>query len=142
MTAPAIDPAFAELPKGTELVLLVEDNEQLCALGAQILLRLGYKVITVPNGAQAEALPAGVLAKVDLLITDIVMPEVNGLKLVERLFKRELKPAVLYTSGYVDALPTGVTNDGKRMHFLPKPWTPRALATAARAALDSGGRRE
>lgn len=85
------------------------------------------------------ALPPGscILSKVDRLITDIVMPEINGLKLAERLFKRELKLAVIYTSGYVDALPAGRGSDGKRMHFLPKPWTPRALALAARQALAS-----
>ena len=137
MTAIAVDPFTTELPRGTELVLLVDDNEQLGALGAQILLWLGYRVIRTSNGARAESLPAGVLGRVELLITDLLMPEVNGLKLVERLRKRELTPAVLFTSGYVDAMPVGHTPDGKLTHFLAKPWTPRALATAARKALDA-----
>jgi len=126
----------ADLPHGNELVLVVDDNPPLALLATVTLQRLGYKVIRVANGARANTLPAGVLSRVELLLTDVVMPEMNGIKLVEQFFKRELAPAIVYMSGYIDAPGLGETLDGRRIRFLPKPFTARALAGVVRQALD------
>jgi two-component system cell cycle sensor histidine kinase/response regulator CckA len=139
MTAIALDTMNipdADLPRGSELVLVVDDNEALAALATRTLQRLGYRVIAVTNGARANALPAGILSQVELLLTDIVMPEMNGVRLVEQFLKREFAPAIVYMSGYCDAMAQGETADGRPIHFLPKPWSARALAQVARRALD------
>lgn len=136
MTAIALDAIGADLPRGTEFVLVVDDNERLAVLATKMLLGLGYKVICTANGARASELPPEVLSRVDLLLTDILMPEMNGIKLVEHLLKRELTPAIVYMSGYCDAPALGETVDGRTIHFLPKPWSAQGLAGVVRRALD------
>lgn len=132
--AAATEPATAL--SGEETILLVEDFPQLRKRGAQMLAKLGYKVIEAENGQEAlSALKA--TGRVDLLFTDVVMPGgMNGFELAEtaRCVQPDLK--VLYTSGYAEGaeFDFGATNrSGPRLH---KPYSRRDLAETVRLTLD------
>jgi CheY-like chemotaxis protein len=108
-------------------ILLVEDQDGLRLLAEELLLEAGYKVLSAPNGRVALKLVEGYPDKIDLLITDVVMPEMNGPDLAQRLLG--LRPAlmVLFVSGYSgDALlHRGAIENGTA--FLQKPFTPNGL---------------
>ena len=130
-------PAEARLSlRGTETVLLVEDEAIVRTLAEAILTRKGYTVVCAADGASAlELLPGGEV-QVDLLLTDVVMPGMDGMQLYERA--RALQPdlRVVFMSGYTDNVltPQGVL-DG-RFVFLRKPFTVNGLATRVREALE------
>jgi two-component system, cell cycle sensor histidine kinase and response regulator CckA len=118
-----------------ETILIAEDDEQIRAIAAQGLARLGYRVIVCSNGAQAfDAAVAA--APVHLLITDVVMPDMNGRELSERLLLRQPKMKVLFTSGYTADIigRHGILDPGTE--FLPKPYGPKDLARRVREVLD------
>jgi len=126
----------AESPRGRETILLVEDEVGVRNLAVQILQRLGYTVLQAANGVEALGVCREHCRELDLLLTDVVMPEMSGKELVERL--RVMCPAlkVLYMSGYTDealghhgALESGVM-------LLQKPFTSAQLAQRVRLALD------
>ena len=130
-------PPHAEAPaRGTERVLLVEDDDEVRGLTARVLRAAGYDVVVGATGEQAMAAVVGGAA-VDLLVTDVVMPGMGGRELVDRL--RAVAPGlrVLYTSGYTDdaVVRNGVEQD--TVHFLQKPFTPAALARKVREVLDA-----
>ncbi|MBI4410486.1 MAG: PAS domain S-box protein [Gemmatimonadetes bacterium] len=138
--APASEPADATAapvaapPPGRGTVLLVEDEDAVRNLIRKILQRYGYSVIEAASGAAAlRALQTG--ERIDLLITDVVMPEMSGRELVNRL--APLRPAlrILYISGYAeDAVhQQGVLDPGTS--FLEKPFTPETLVRKVREAL-------
>lgn len=118
-------------PGGSEAILLVDDNQTLMAVARRHLAALGYKVICAASGPEAlTILESG--EAVDLLFTDIVMPEgMSGYQLAEAA--RHLRPGlrVLFTSGYAAELSE---HDG---HMLPKPYDRRGLSQAVRTALDA-----
>jgi signal transduction histidine kinase/DNA-binding response OmpR family regulator len=130
-------PEAQGLPRGTETILLVEDETTLREMAAKLLRRLGYTVLVAANGVEALALKgqAGT-GPVDLLFTDVVMPEMNGIELADRV--RELYPntRVLFTSAYTEnaILHQGVLQEG--VALLQKPFTPAALAHKLREVLD------
>lgn len=123
-------------PRGDETVLIVEDEPAILKLGATILGRQGYTVLTAGTPNQAIQVVAEQGDAINLLITDVVMPEMNGRDLVERL--REVKPDLkcLYISGYTaDAIAHhGVLDEGVR--FLQKPFSVLELTTRVRQVLD------
>jgi PAS domain S-box-containing protein len=125
-----------ELPHGTETVLLAEDAAPVRAVAKLILDRCGYTVIEAPNGKVALDVAAGHREGVDLLVTDVVMPEMSGRELADRL--RELRPGikVLFVSGYTDdaVVRHGILDPGNA--YLQKPFTPEALALKVRDVLD------
>jgi CheY-like chemotaxis protein len=127
----------AELPRGTETILLVEDDPALRDMASTLLRRLGYKVLAAANGIEALSLKQqrGV-GHMDLLFTDIVMPHMSGKELSERV--RVLFPhtRILFTSAYTENAVTrqGVLDKGAAL--LPKPFTPSALAFKVREVLD------
>lgn len=120
-----------------ETVLLVEDEPSILDLGRAMLERLGYRVLAAgsPDDAirQAETHPG----EIALLVTDVVMPQMNGRELAQRL--AEIRPGIpcLFVSGY----PADVLADrgvlGEEIAFLPKPYTSRELAAKIRAVLDA-----
>lgn len=130
-------PMTDDMPRGEETILVVDDNHQVTSLAATTLRRLGYRVISAPDGRTAGELAAEVLAEVDLVITDVMMPRLHGPGLIEWLAERNVRPAVIYTSSYLDAPREGCTPDGRETLFLSKPWGPQALALAVRRALDA-----
>jgi CheY-like chemotaxis protein len=133
----ATAPASAPADSGTETVLVVEDDAQVRGLVSRMLKKQGYEVLEAARPSEALAIAATSAGPIHLLVTDVVMPELNGRELGSQV--RALRPdvAILYMSGYSDHLldRDGVLEPG--LHFLPKPITPVPLAKAVRAALDA-----
>ncbi|RJP17925.1 MAG: response regulator, partial [Deltaproteobacteria bacterium] len=121
---------------GTETVLLVEDEEVLRGLCVQVLEQLGYRVLQAGNGADAIALAREYGGRIDLLLTDVVMPGMNGSELATHLVILHPETKVLFTSGYTDdaIVHHGVLDEG--VFFIGKPYTPSALAKKVREVLD------
>jgi CheY-like chemotaxis protein len=119
-----------------ETIILVEDDELVRAFAGRVLRQRGYLVRDFPDGPSALVALRSSADPAHLLVTDVVMPGMNGRILAQRL--TELRPGlrVLYTSGYPkDALtPAGILEPG--LDLLPKPYTPDALASSVRELLD------
>jgi len=126
-----------DLPRGTETVLLVEDDPALREMAAALLKRLGYTVFTAANGVEALSLKnESGTGHIDLLFTDVVMPHMSGRELADRV--RALYPhtKILFTSSYTEnaIVHQGVLDKG--VALLQKPFTPSALARKVREVLD------
>jgi two-component system cell cycle sensor histidine kinase/response regulator CckA len=137
-TAPAAEPARPRAEAGGELwgsgtVLLVEDEAMVRAVAERALTRQGYSVVTAANGEEAlELLEAG--TKIDLLVSDVVMPSMDGPTLVRHARERYPDLPILFMSGYAEEqLRRSI--DLPRVAFLPKPFSVQQLAEAARAAI-------
>ena len=128
---------LAALPRGTETILLVEDEPMVRSMVRRILERLGYKIFEAGCPADALAEYEHQLDRITMLLTDVIMPGMNGRQLYERL--RALKPGlkVLFMSGYTqDAIAHhGVLEEG--ISFTPKPCTGEELAVKVRQVLDA-----
>lgn len=126
--------------KGTETVLLVEDEDQLRVVSRSILERNGYRVLDACNGEQAIAVYQRSAKDIVLLITDVVMPRMSGKQLADQLIAVHPDLKVLYMSGYTEnsIVHHGVLDDG--IEFLPKPLTPNALLRKVREVLDDPAR--
>lgn len=122
---------------GTELILLVEDEEPLRAVMKDYLLSKGYRVSDAADPEEAVAITEKAIQPADLLITDVVLPQGNGVKLAQRLLAIYPSMKVLYVSGYTaDA----ITHRGVRsadFAFLSKPFSLNTLGRKVRAALDA-----
>jgi two-component system cell cycle sensor histidine kinase/response regulator CckA len=125
----------ADPPHGTETILLVEDDVAVRRLAHAILTRDGYAVVQAGNPREAMSVAEAFPGPIDLLLSDVIMPESEGESLYERL--RTTRPAlrVLYMSGYADeaVIRRGVLIEG--MPFLQKPFTPSALGRKVRDVL-------
>jgi two-component system cell cycle sensor histidine kinase/response regulator CckA len=121
--------------RAAETILLVEDEPSVRRLVSQMLQLTGYTVLEAANGPEALGLMDQVGHPVDLLLTDIVMPSMNGGTLAQRLARQHPKMRVLFTSGYMDDI---VVQEVVAMgaQFLPKPFTPDALTQKVREVLD------
>jgi PAS domain S-box-containing protein len=129
--------ASPDLPRGTETILLVEDDPALREMAATLLRRLGYTVLAAANGVEALSLSHQPdTGRIDLLFTDVVMPHMSGKELADRV--RALSPhtRILFTSGYTEntIVQQGGLNQG--VAFLQKPFTPSVLARKVREVLD------
>jgi two-component system cell cycle sensor histidine kinase/response regulator CckA len=126
--------------KGSETILLVEDQPQVRELARMALAEKGYTVLVTSNAKDAESMCARHGAEVHLLLTDVIMPGSTGRELAERLTSRSPKMRVLYMSGYTYGImaqtgrPNGMLEDG--VAFLQKPFTPSALTEKVREVLD------
>jgi CheY-like chemotaxis protein len=134
----SLEPKEDETPLGRyESILLVEDDESVRLVTETILRSLGYEVYVEVGGAEALALcMSNTAPRVDLLLTDIVMPYIGGHELAQRLvaLKPELK--VLFMSGFVDDPVILQAVQESHVPFLEKPFTRNALAKRVREALE------
>jgi PAS domain S-box-containing protein len=128
---------LAPPPGGTETVLLAEDEAGVRDLIRRVLADRGYAVLAADDGAAAVRLAAGHRGPIHLLITDVVMPDVGGRAVAERVAERHPAVRVLFVSGYTDdaIIRHGVLRDG--VNFLQKPFSPLALAFKVREVLDA-----
>lgn len=131
------EPHQGDLPPGSERILLVEDEDSVRMLGKEILSACGYSVIEAANGAEALNLALNSEDPIDLVITDVVMPQMGGRELVERLSAANPQIRVLFTSGYTDdaILRHGIIDKGA--DFLQKPFTFDALSRKVRQLLEN-----
>jgi len=127
----------AQLHKGTETILLVEDEDIVRRLSRQILEESGYTVFEARNGSHALEICEQEDCKFDLLMTDVVMPQMGGRELAEKLRSRLPDIKILFTSGYTD---DAVVRHGvieADTNFIQKPFSPDKLAEKIREILDN-----
>jgi CheY-like chemotaxis protein len=145
---PRIDQAVAPLSRivaspqsirGSETVLLVEDAEPLRKLAQMFLRDNGYAVLTAADGADAQQVAARHPGPIHLLLTDVVMPGINGRVLSERLALRHPAMKVLFMSGYTDNFISGHGVLAEGMQLLHKPFTEETLTRKVRDVLDGSG---
>ncbi len=130
-------PDSQDLPRGTETILLVEDDPALLKLAVILLRRLGYTVLPAANGVEALSLrQKGRVGHIDLLFTDVVMPHMGGKELADRVRASFPHTRILFTSSYTEhaIVHQGVLDKG--VALLQKPFTPSALARKVREVLD------
>jgi two-component system cell cycle sensor histidine kinase/response regulator CckA len=125
-----------ELPRGNETILVVEDEEEVLKLAGRILRRQGYTVLEASQGNKALRFCEEHREALFLIITDVVMPEMSGVQLVDRCWQIRQDFKVLYMSGYTDnaIVHHGVLAEG--VNYIQKPFTVDALARKVREVLD------
>jgi len=122
--------------RGSETILLVEDEEQVRDVATRILEVAGFRVLTAASAAEALLLVEESAQPIDLLLTDVIMPRMNGRELAQRLMRLQPGLRVLFMSGYTDDV---VLNNGvleKGTHFIQKPVMGDSLTRKVREVLD------
>jgi signal transduction histidine kinase len=137
---PRVDEVAAEAPeirgieeRGTETVLVVEDDEKVRALVRTVLSALGYTVFEAGDASEAIMFRTRYTGPVHLLLTDMVLPQMSGRELSEKLTSLDPGLKVLFMSGYTE---TGAEMLGPNTAFIQKPFTPQALGRKVRDVLD------
>jgi len=136
----AIAPAAVEQQgeedfRGTETILLVEDQAPLLELSREFLERLGYRVLTAALPEKAIEISHDLSGKIDMLLTDVLMPGMNGRELAHRLRKQRPEMKVLYVSGFVDRAFENSGGPGPDEAFMEKPYSLHELARKIREML-------
>jgi two-component system, cell cycle sensor histidine kinase and response regulator CckA len=137
--SPRIVEQSEELARGSETILVVEDDASLREVTCEFLQSSGYTVITAGSPEEALHLAESHNCSIDFLLTDVIMPKMNGRELATRLVKARPGMKVLYVSGYAD----GIVRDGAHgpleegLAFLQKPYTRTMVTRKIREILDS-----
>ncbi len=142
---PLVEATLDEMPKalppamlrGSETVLLVEDEDQVRAVAKTILKRQGYRILEARNAGEALLLCEKHAGKIDLLLSDVVMPKMSGPELARRLGAGHPQMKILCMSGYTDDAVAMHGGLGPGIAFLQKPITPDSLTRKVREVLDS-----
>nr|WP_319492000.1 ATP-binding protein [uncultured Desulfobacter sp.] len=113
--------------KGNETILLVEDETPLLHLGRETLEQMGYTVLATESPNQAIKIAAEHPGEIQLLMTDVIMPEMNGLELANKLLREHPGIKCLYVSGYTTDIFSSQGASEKNVHFLQKPFTKKDL---------------
>jgi CheY-like chemotaxis protein len=131
-----LSPTPAAISSGTETVLLVEDEPQVRAVAARALRSAGYRVLEATNGRDGVQVARRERDTIDLIVSDVVMPEMGGKEMVE--LARQFLPsvAVLFVSGYTAGNFPMPSDDPSANMFLQKPFTPQELLAMVRQVLD------
>jgi len=138
---PAAEPQPIDHPEklgGTESILLAEDSESLKKLAQTNLESVGFRVLSASSGEEALEIATRHGSTFDLLLTDVVMPGMNGRVLAEQLLPRQPGMKVLYMSGYTDSFIAGHGVLEPGTHLLHKPFTEEVLIRKVREVLDGG----
>lgn len=135
-SATAPPPGSQKIPRGTETLLLVEDEVGLRMLLWRVLEQQGYTVLDASSGSAALGLASNHQGPIHLLVTDVVMPEMNGVELARLLSPARPEMKVLFVSGYPDETVEGHGVVDPQTTMLPKPFTPERLARKVREVLD------
>jgi PAS domain S-box-containing protein len=124
------------IPHGTESILLVEDEPELLKVSQQMLKELGYTVFPAHSPEEAIEYASQYGDTIDLVITDVIMPKMNGRDLAQHIFELHPQIRCLFMSGYTADIIAhqGILNEG--LHFLQKPFSLKALADTVRKSLD------
>jgi PAS domain S-box-containing protein len=131
----AEDGGAREKPRGTETVLLVEDEPAVRTLACRVLRRQGYQVLEAADGLEALRMAEEFSGEIQLVLTDVIMPRMSGSELVSRLMAVRPGIKAVYTSGYTD---DGIVRNGTlnpNVAFLQKPYTTGALTRKVRDAI-------
>jgi two-component system, cell cycle sensor histidine kinase and response regulator CckA len=123
--------------KSSETILLAEDSEPLRKLTTSLLKGRGFAVLAAHNGEEALGLASSYAGRIDLLLTDVVMPGINGRVLAERLLESRPETKVLYMSGYTDSFIAGHGVLDQKTNLLHKPFTEETLLHHIRRVLDA-----
>ena len=126
----------AQPGKGSETILLVEDEDGVRKLCSAVLQSNGYTVLEAVDGAAGLAVYEKNAGQIDLLLTDVVMPRMNGFELAKNVVANDSRLSILYMSGYRDH-PVNPSGRDARWAFLHKPFTPDALLLKVRESLDA-----
>jgi CheY-like chemotaxis protein len=128
--------ALEKAPRDAETILLVEDEAAVRTLAKKILSQKGYRVLEASDGAIALRLAAAHVGEIDLVLTDVAMPNLGGRGMVEEL--RELSPGIriLFMSGYPKEEIFPDKRSANRIPYLQKPFTGETLFSEVRSALD------
>ena len=127
---------FESIPTGTEKVLVVDDEERSVSIMKIVLERLGYNVTAMTSSLKAMELFKEDPYRHDLLLTDLIMPQLTGDKLVSEIIKIRPDMPVIITSGFTDTLVNDNFNQISNKAFIPKPFQPQELAKTVRQVLD------
>jgi CheY-like chemotaxis protein len=130
-------PARVALPRGSETVLLAEDEDEVRALTRESLRMSGYTVLEARHGAEALEVAARHPGPIPLLLTDVVMPQMGGGELAEALARLRPDTRVLYMSGYTNDNIVHQRVAAAGLALIEKPFTPADLARKVREVLDA-----
>jgi DNA-binding NtrC family response regulator len=130
---PDVTVAEGVSPRGT--VLIAEDEDAVRSLARQVLVRAGYTVLVAGDGEQAHHAAERHDGRIDLLLTDVIMPGMNGPELAQKLAASRAGLKVLYMSGYPGGALDGLGLRRERVPFLPKPFTLEQLLRRVRETL-------
>ena len=125
-------------PRGTETILVAEDEPSVSALVVRLLRGNGYRVLVASDGLDAVALWRASDGPVDLVLTDVVMPRMGGIELVRRLKSEGYRGAFMLTSGYTGSAFDDAGDLGPGLDLLEKPYAPAELLARVRQALARG----
>jgi PAS domain S-box-containing protein len=129
-------PGSPEVRGGDETIMVVEDELMLRDMAVKMITRMGYKALGAPDGKTALALAKGFSDRIDLLLTDVIMPGMNGRQLAEGMKRIHPEISVLYMSGYTDDILMEHGMNQGDFNFISKPYTPKKLSMKLREVLD------
>ena len=127
---------FESIPTGTEKVLVVDDEERSVSIMKVVLERLGYNVTAMTSSLKALELFKEDPHRYDLLLTDLIMPQLAGDKLVSEIIEIRPDMPVIITSGFTDTIVNDNFKQISNKAFIPKPFQPQELAKTVRQVLD------
>lgn len=133
VTKPSVPPV-TQVARAGETILLVEDDDMVRRVAVRVLKSNGYNVLSATSGLEALDVASKHQGSIELLLTDLVMPKMNGDRLAQELVLRRPGTKVLLTSGYAESAFDRCV--GAEMGFLQKPYTPRQLSERVRKLLD------
>jgi CheY-like chemotaxis protein len=133
---PCVSTELAPSLRGEVSIFIAEDEDIVRYVAERALRKCGYRVLAARNGSEALALQENLSEPIDLLLTDVVMPGMNGRQLAQALLEKRPGLAVLYMSGHSEDIMTHQGILGTNVAFIEKSFTSRVLCEKVRAVLD------